>query len=203
MAQAPLYVFWDNSNIYIPAQTVAGPKEPFANLKALRIHFENLVTLVRAGRRIAKGIVVGSVPPDLQDVWGRLKEIGMEVELFERGEGSGREQGVDQCLQVHMLRTLVDEPPAIAVLLTGDGKGYEDGVGFYADLERMYRKGWGIEVYSWSIACKPKLRKWAESAGVYVPLEDYYESITFLEGRRPAKSLTKRKHPIAKVKLMT
>ena len=27
--------------------------------------------------------------------------------------------------------------------MTGDGAGYDDGVGFHADMERMYAAGWG------------------------------------------------------------
>jgi hypothetical protein len=43
-----------------------------------------------------------------------------------------------------MLRALADaSDPQIAVLLTGDGQGFEEGAGFHADLERMYQKGWG------------------------------------------------------------
>ena len=43
---------------------------------------------------------------------------------------SGKEQGLDQCLQVHMLRAIHDCPtPQVAVLMTGDGAGYDDGVG--------------------------------------------------------------------------
>ena len=50
----------------------------------------------------------------------------------------GREQGVDQTLQTAMLRDAFDHngSPGIAVLLTGDGSGFVDGVGFHADLER-------------------------------------------------------------------
>jgi len=37
-----------------------------------------------------------------------------------------------------MLKRLADvQPPGVAVLLIGDGAGYDTGVGFYADLEHM------------------------------------------------------------------
>jgi hypothetical protein len=132
-------------------------------------------------------------------VWGRLtKKTGIVPELQERGEGSGREQGVDQALQVWMLRTLSDvHPPEIAVLLTGDGAGYEDGAGFWADLQRMHKRGWGVEVISWDLACKGRLREWAKKVGVYVPLEDHYESVTFVEKLRRAKPVNMQKRPLA------
>ncbi len=192
-----LFVFWDNSNIYIPAQNVAKHHEKFGDIKALRIHFQNLVDLVRVGRPIEYGIVVGSVPPELKSVWDRLRKTGFEVELYERGENTHKEQGVDQCLQVHMLRTLADHDPAVAVLLTGDGSGYMEGAGFHADMERMYNKGWGIEVVSWDSACNPKLRDWAQSVGEYVRLEDYYESVTFMEGTRTVKRIRQQNRGVA------
>src|SRR5262249_22216027 len=163
-----------NSNIFIPTQQVATQREGAIAAKAVRIHFENLFSLAVANRKIAGAVCVGSVPPELDAVWERLRETGIEVELYERGSETGKEQGVDQCLQVHMLRALADASgPSIAVLLTGDGKGYYDGIGFHADLERMQKKGWGIEVVSWDIACNKRLSAWAQQDGAYIPLENH------------------------------
>ncbi|MCI0380484.1 MAG: NYN domain-containing protein [Gemmataceae bacterium] len=183
-------IFWDNSNIFIPAKFVATKREGGFSDKDIRIEFDNMLKLARAGREIDRALCVGSVPPELEHVWERLRSTGVEVELYERGEGSGKEQGVDQCLQVHMLRALADvRPPAVAVLLTGDGAGYDTGVGYHADLERMSKTGWGIEVISWDCACNKKLKAWAQTAGVYIPLENFYDSCTFREGGRRIKPL--------------
>ena len=194
-----VYLFWDNSNIFIPAQYVANRREGWTAEKAVRIQFDALHTLARWGRAIAKAVCVGSVPPELRAVWDRLEQTGVEVELFERGAASHKEQGVDQCLQVHMLRALADaQEPSVAVLLTGDGAGYADGVGFYADLERMANRGWGIEVLAWDAACNRGLKEWAQLVGVYLPLDNFYESVTFLEGSRRAKQLSRSGRPTAK-----
>lgn len=193
-----VYIFWDNSNIFIPTRYVANRREGLYAERSVRIQFEHLFAVARAGRNVKKGICVGSVPPELDRVWDRLRATGITVELYERGSASGKEQGVDQCLQVHMLRALADvHPPITAVLLTGDGAGYEDGAGFWADLQRMANAGWGIEVLSWDIACNKKLRDWAKANGVYIPLEDYYESVTFLEGTRLAKPVSMRHRQLA------
>lgn len=182
-----VHIFWDNSNIFIPAQYVATQRDGVLRAKGIRIHFDNLLSLAQAGRNVGTGICVGSVPPDLRKLWDRLGAVGVKVELFERGAGSGTEQGVDQCLQVHMLRAIADVmPPAVAVLLTGDGKGYEDGAGYHADLERMWKAGWGIEVVSWQASCNKTLQQWAQQVGIFVPLDDYYEFVTFIEGGRRA-----------------
>ena len=34
------------------------------------------------------------------------------------------------------------------MLLTGDGKDYSKGVGFYCTLERMQKRGWPVEILS-------------------------------------------------------
>ena len=178
-------VFWDNSNIYIPAQEVAAEKEGPAFSHDLRIHFENLLQLARCGREVIAGVCVGSQPPELQDVWDKLKATGVDLELYERGRDSGKEQAVDQALQVHMLRALTDYEPGVAVLLTGDGAGFHKGKGFHADLMRMHNRGWGIEVMSWDRACHRELKRWAQDVGQFVPLDDHYGSITYVKGIRP------------------
>ena len=184
-------LFLDNSNVFIPAQSVSARLDGPLSSGQVRIQFDHLYQLARAGREVQDAVCVGSVPPELERVWRRLRATGITVELFERGAGSGKEQGVDQCLQVHMLRTAMDATePGIAVLLTGDGAGYLDGIGFHADLERMHRSGWKIEVLSWDIACNRYLKQWAEDVGVYIPLESYYDSITFLEGTRQSRPVS-------------
>ncbi|WP_296762847.1 NYN domain-containing protein [Sediminimonas sp.] len=192
-----VHLFWDNSNIFISAKYVANRREGYFEENSVRIEFQNLYSLALADRPADKAICVGSVPPELAAVWSRLRSAGVHVELFERGADSGQEQGVDQCLQVHMLRSLADNSsdPGTVVLLTGDGSGFDDGVGFHADLDRMQKMGWGIEVVAWEISCKKTLKAWAEDVGTFTPLEDHYESITFLQTGRRAKpnNLTKRK----------
>lgn len=184
-----VYIFWDNSNMFIPAQDVAEQQDGLSAKLELRLHFEHMYKLAAAGRKVQKAIAVGSIPPEHDSLWDRLKDAtGIEVELYERGKGSNSEQGVDQCLQIHMLRACMDSDgsPQIAVLLTGDGKGYEEGAGFHADLERLYKKGWGVEVLSWDGACKRTLKEWASEVGVYIRLDDHYNEVTFLKGTRIA-----------------
>ena len=186
-----VHVFWDDSNIFIEGQRYAGQKEGYAFARSLRIHFANMLQLATASRNVGTGVCVGTIPPELRELWDRLRATGIAVEIFERGAQSRREQGTDQCLQVHMLRAALDvQPPEVAVVLTGDGAGYEGGQGYHADLERMYRRGWGIEVLSWSHSCARPLRRWAEEVGIFVPLDNFYDSITFVEGLREARNLS-------------
>ncbi len=199
MPDPAAHIFWDNSNIYIAAQEVASQRDGHIDSRAIRIHFDNLFKLARAGRPVGRTVCVGSVPPELDTVWKHLKGTGIKVELYERGEESGHEQGIDQCLQVQMLRSALDcDRPGVVVLLTGDGAGYDTGDGFHADLERMHKRGWGIEVLSWSHSCNKRLMNWASSVGVFVPLEKFYDSITFVQRGRNANHVNLKSRQSAK-----
>lgn len=182
-----VFIYWDNSNIFISAQQVAMDREgPDARYR-VRISFRNLLTLAHAGRPIEHAMAVGSIPPELRHVWNRLEDEGVRVQLFERGAMQGREQAVDHALQTAMLRDGYDYNgnPGIAVLLTGDGAGFFDGLGFHADLERMHSRGWEVEVLSWRHSCNTRMKRWAKENGRFVALDDFYESITFLEPPAP------------------
>ena len=198
-----VFIFWDNSNIFISAKAVAVEKEGADASYKLRISFDRLLRLARADRVVEYAIAVGSIPPQLRHVWNKLAQTGVKIELFERGSQSEKEQAVDQALQVHMLRKAFDYNGAAgtAVLLTGDGKGFLDGVGFHADLERMHKRGWNIEVLAWEQTCNPRLKEWSKKIGIFISLEDFYENITFLDDEhgviRQSKPLDLKKRQIS------
>lgn len=178
-----VFIFWDDSNIFIGAKEIAEKREGAEARYQVRISFENLLRLAHADRDVEFAIAIGSIPPELRHVWNRLEETGVTIELYERGSQTDREQAVDQALQIHMLRTAFDYNgrPGTVVMLTGDGKGFLDGVGFHADLERMHTRGWDIEVLAWEQSCNRRMKEWAKEIGIFIPLEEFYDSITFTE----------------------
>ena len=184
-----VFIYWDNSNIFVSVQEVAAEREGAGARRRVRIDFRNMLELAHAGRAIEHAVAVGSIPPELRHVWNRLENLGVTVQLLERGAMGGREQGVDQALQVAMLRDMADYngDPGIVAMLTGDGAGFVDGVGFHADLERMRRRGWRIEVISWRYSCNRRMREWAEENGKFIALDDFYDSVTFLERPDPGQ----------------
>ena len=190
------FIYRDNSNIFISAQEVAGEREGVETRYPMRVDFQNLLELARADRDIERAIAVGSIPPELRHVWNRLENKGVTVQLLERGAMAGREQGVDQTLQTAMLRDALDYngDPGVAVMLTGDGSGFHDGVGFHADLERMHSRGWRIEVLSWRHSCKPRMREWVEKNGTFVALDDHYDSVTFLAPSSAGQPIAAPRH---------
>ena len=193
-----VFIYWDNSNIFISAQQVVVDREGEHARFRLRIHFRNLLELARAGRQIEHAIAVGSIPPELRHVWNRLENEGVTVQLLERGALQGREQGVDQALQTAMLRDGFDYNgnPGIAVMLTGDGAGFHDGVGFHADLERMRGRGWRVEVLSWRHSCNRRMREWAQRHGTFIALDDFYDSATFLESPPAGQPVANPRHAV-------
>jgi hypothetical protein len=61
------------------------------------------------------------------------------------------EQGVDEILHLKILESVVDaEVPSTMVLATGDAACAEYSSGFMAMVERALRKGWKVELVSWS-----------------------------------------------------
>ena len=158
----------------------------------VRIHFENMLRLAHADRPVQKALAAGSVPPEMLQLWNRMEGRGVEVHLFNRGAPDRGEQCMpDQILQLRMLEDALDYngDPGIVVLLTGDGAGYLEGAEFHSTLERMYRRGWRVEILSWAHSTNQRMRRWAEANGIFVSLDDFYHAITFVEPSRPGFEL--------------
>lgn len=183
-----VFVYWDDSDIFIEAQRLAESVEEVPDARSrVRIHFDNMLKLAHANRAVEKAIAVGSIPPELRQLWNRLENSGVVVTLFDRGTTwRGEQEMPDRVLQLRMLEDALDYSgdPGIVVLLTGDGAGYHEGAGFHSTLERMHKRGWRFEILSWEHSCNRRMREWAEDNGVFVALDDYYNAITFLESDR-------------------
>lgn len=192
-----VYVFVDLSNIVYGGRNTAFDREGCLAVGDFRLHVEHIVALARGGRQLQAGFCVGSSSPNMDPLFSRFEQLGFSVRVTERGRSTGTEQGVDEILQLEMMNSMLDAAkPGVAVLMTGDGSGFETGRGFLAALQRMAYKGWGIEVLSWEGACNRHLRTWAEDVGVYVPLDDYYASVTFMEGGRRPRALSLKRRRI-------
>ena len=183
-----VFIYWDNSNIFHEAQRIAEEEGPDTNARnRVRIHFENMLRLAHADRAVEKAFAAGSVPPEMRQLWNRMEAQGIHVHRYDRGAPDRSEQEVpDQYLQLRMLENALDYngDPGIVVLLTGDGAGYSEGVGFHSTLERMHERKWRVEILSWAHSTNQRMRRWAEAKGIFVALDDFYDSITFLEPSR-------------------
>ena len=188
-----VFIYWDNSNIFIEAQRIAEERNEHVDARyRVRINFDNMLRLAHADRPMRRALAAGSVPPEMRHLWNRLANEGVQVTLYDRGRADLGEQEIpDRILQLRMLEDAMDfvEDPGIVVLLTGDGAGYSEGAGFHSTLERMHRRGWRIEILSWAHSCNRRMKEWAQENGVFVALDDFYDSITFLEPSRPGHQL--------------
>ena len=180
-----VFIYWDNSNIFISAQEVAALREGNMARYRVRIHFKSMLRLARANRQMEKAVVAGSTPPGARALWDALRNEGVKVEeLFDRGSGGKEQEVPDRQLQLQMMTDVATCPrPGVAVLLTGDGRGREEKKGFHYALEVMHSKGWRVELLSWEQTCRREMRDWARKNGVFVPLDDHYESVTCLQER--------------------
>ena len=189
-----VFIYWDNSNIFHEAQRLAEERESSPGARYLvRVNFDAMLRLAHADREVRHAVAVGSVPPEMRQLWNRLESRGVEVKLFDRGSPERGEQDMpDRVLQLRMLEDALDHngAPGIAVLLTGDGAGYLDGAGFHSTLERMHRRGWCFEILSWAHSCNQRMRRWAEENGVFVALDDFYEAVTFVEPSCPGYEIS-------------
>ena len=184
-----VFIYWDNSNIFHEAQRIAEERSEGANARyRVRINFDNMLRLAHADRPVAHAVAAGSIPPEVRQLWNRLESNGVQVQLFDRSSPErGQQEVPDRLLQLRMLEDALDYngDPGIVVLLTGDGAGYLEGAGFHSTLERMHIRGWRVEILSWAHSCNQRMRQWAEENGVFVPLDDFYEAITFMEPSSP------------------
>ena len=182
-----VFIYWDNSNIFHSAQEVAEQRNGESDSYfRLRIHFRNLYRLAAADRPVKKAIAAGSIPPSMTALWNVLEGQGVYVDLFERGEDNPTEQEVpDTRLQNAMFHDAIEhkDDPGVIVLLTGDGRGYDEGKGFFKTIEGIHSLGlgWKIELLSWEHTCFSRMKYWVQKNGTFVLLDDYYESITFLK----------------------
>ena len=178
-----VFIYWDNSNIFYQAKQLAYEQNGSDHTSPFRIRleFENLLRLAHADRPVAKAYVAGSIPPETKPLWNNLRNKGVDVSLYDRGSMfEGEQQVPDQFLQLRMMEDCMDNDPGIIVLLSGDGNGYEEKRGFHSALERAYKIGWGVELLSWENSCSWAMRQWVNMHGVFVNLDDYFKSITFL-----------------------
>ena len=93
------------------------------------------------------------------------------------------EQGVDEILHLKILESVVDaDEPSTIVLATGDAAEAEYSKGFMAMVQRALRKGWKVELISWSKNISAAYRskkfqvKWQEMFRI-IELDEYTEDL--------------------------
>lgn len=148
MSLKSIYIFVDNSNIWITGKEVSGRSKvtPVRSNYWYRVDYGKLLDLVQGQRPLGDlPKLYGSEPPPVDSVWRRIKEHGFDVTLFKRNIFN-KEKGLDMKLgmDVTMLAMRV-KPPGIIALVAGDAD-YEPVI------TQVKSMGWEVEVWYWSNA---------------------------------------------------
>lgn len=179
----------DNSNIFHEGQRFA--RNNNEDGYRFRIYFPNFVKLCLGDNAPDELVWAGSIPPPDDSVWEYLRnELNIEPDLLERS-GAGEQETVDHLIQLKMHRHLrkYKDDPGVIILATGDGKGYEEEDGFLYDVEGFVEDGWKIRLLSWEHSCHRRLRSFAEKKGEFIPLDRYYNNISFIKNDRIVERL--------------
>ncbi len=174
-----LFLFIDNSNLFIEMRRVAQLEFYYSDelLKRVRVDYGKLLEYVRKRRELKEAILVGSKPPPNDSLWARLKQLGIEMRIYERSPFTDKEREVDQEL-VNCIRDTMEasKPPGVIALVSGDG-------GYVTTLERCVKRGWAVETYFWRQAAASLKRL---QGGTFFNLNLDFEKITFKEPLRYA-----------------
>lgn len=196
-----VFLYWDHSGLVSGAERLAEafPDGPNAR-RRVRLHLENLVRLAHAGRPLAAACEAGPAPPEMRPLWNRLENAGAEAALFDGLAAPRlRSESPVRSLQIRMLETALDlgDDPGVAVVLTGESAGWTAQREPSRTFERLRRRGWRVELVSWVSADDDRLRTWTEENGVFVPLDDFYSSVTFTVPSRPGQEIARPRYAAA------
>lgn len=185
----PAHVFVDNSNMFGGARRAAETLEPGAIWLAVRVYYPNLFRLLEGDHDVRTRVMAGSVPPGNDELWDIARRAGYETDLLrkvEKDDGRLGEQAVDEMLHLKIANILLDcEPPQILILATGDGRLGQFGTSFPLQAQRALKRGWNVEVWSWTEQLSGNFARIPPHGGVSIrikELDPHYQMITFIKG---------------------
>ena len=143
-----VFIYWDDSNIFISAQQVAIEREGEAVRSRVRIHFRNLLELTRAGREIEHAVAVGSIPPELRQVWNRLENEASPSTCWNAGPCRGGNRGWTKFCKPRCcaMDSITTEIQALRYCLLGTGQALTMVSAFTLTWSACDAAAWRIEV---------------------------------------------------------
>ncbi len=193
-AEEVAHLFVDFSNVWYASRAEAARRGDHE--QAVRIHAGHLHRVLAGGRQVGDSVLVANREIS-QPVLDHFRS-GFRVELVEAGCVTGTEQAGDEMLQNAIYRTIFRATtPGTIVLATGDGAGWREGRGFCETLRAARQRDFGVEIASFEGSLNGRLRALAQEFGAVVALDPFYDSITFLEGLRVARSPSLAHRPTA------
>lgn len=185
---ANIHFFLDYSNIWLSG--LESRQLPSCQKDRFRISASRIRELACGGRQWKLGFAAAGFKQSPTNLIESFRRSGVQFRDLERGCRSGMEQGVDATIQCEMiLRTLQAEKGDVVVLATGDGNGWERFEGFLPTVQFLRHRGLSIELMSWGHSVNSKLADWCSQFGKYICLDQYYSSLTYVEGERQPHKL--------------
>ena len=191
VGERPIWIYVDNSNIWINAKQLAARRKKMKTKEdhRVRIDIGKLTSVVANGRPVAQGFLYASEPPPVDTVWEKIKECGWRVpQPKKRSVLTGKEKGVDAQLVAditEMACTTPEEQRTTIVIISGDAD-------VVPAIQKVLKyKGWKVEVYMWENAMSSDLKKLpqAENRVKVHFLDESLEDITFTNMKFDPKHL--------------
>jgi hypothetical protein len=146
-----VYVFIDNSNIWIEGKFAVAEVEGIGMYDAIRRHrclqelqidYGQLLSTILSDRPLGgHPVIVGSRPPPNDSLWHKCRQYGFEVKVFDRNVDN-KEKKVDMQLGTAVLCNVFQNVPATIVLVAGDGD-------YSPVIDEAQGRNWMIEVWFW------------------------------------------------------
>jgi hypothetical protein len=179
MGRRVIYVYVDNSNVFIGGRQLAAVQSGLARDietamtdstqdPGWNLDYGSLYHLVTAGASSAVAKLWGSVPPG-DSLWDSIREEGFDVQTFERAP-TGKEKKVDAALVTEMCFDAhsMDPTSEKMVLVAGD-KDYVPAI------ERIQgSKGISVEVWFWRHSVARELSEVCK----FVPLDPDFKYLS-------------------------
>jgi uncharacterized LabA/DUF88 family protein len=184
----PIWIYVDNSNIWIGAKRLASKVKGFQSYKdhRVRINIGNLTDVVAKSRDVKTGTLYGSEPPQIDSVWDKIREHKhWTVKTKKKSYLTHKEKEVDAQLLVDVTEVACTTPVSergTIVLITGDAD-------MCPAVEKiMEYDGWKVEIYMWQDSLSSRLQKLSKTNENVIcePLDNHMMDVVFTNNKFPA-----------------
>jgi uncharacterized LabA/DUF88 family protein len=176
-----VFVYFDNSNIFINTQKFAGTK--YRKFKfgitqdwRARVDVGKLFNKACAGRKVLQANLYGSEPPALDSFWNAVRMRNIEVSHFPRSRWDNKEKRTDTKLCTDAVEAIVLnkdlQGKRTVILFTGDGDMVDTA-------KTALKYHYNVEIWSFEQSLSPWLSRLAnENVGVRIFLiDDIFDEI--------------------------
>ena len=180
--QDNVWIYVDDSNIWIEAKKLVGKQRKFKTREdhRIRIDIGKLTKAVANGRPVIQGFLYGSEPPPIDTVWQKIRERGWKVDPEKKSRIRGKEKKVDTKMVADIVEracnTSINERSTI-IIIAGDAD-------VIPAIDKILKnRGWNVEIYMWKQAMASDLKHLRHHAVKVGYLDDHLHKITFTNMR--------------------